>query len=153
MACATLRSTVLGVEFSLGRLGLPSRLMARPSQAFKTQAALSVRTKILLGALGKLLLRERVALKRAEELRQLGRQLRVVHQGKSLGTVTVSVGVAEYPRHGSTGDSVLKAADVALYEAKPRGRDQARSPDGRHGGFTGTLIELPVEGGPSSGVV
>ncbi len=37
--------------------------------------------------------------------------------------VTVSIGVAVYPRHGGTGAEALAAADEALYAAKAAGRD------------------------------
>ena len=37
--------------------------------------------------------------------------------------VTVSIGVAVYPRHGRTGTELLDAADEALYAAKAAGRD------------------------------
>ena len=37
--------------------------------------------------------------------------------------VTVSIGIAVYPLHGSTGPMVLEAADDALYRAKASGRD------------------------------
>ncbi|MGW3615370.1 GGDEF domain-containing protein, partial [Micromonospora sp. NPDC005163] len=40
--------------------------------------------------------------------------------------VTVSVGIAVYPDHGSTGREVLEAADDALYAAKAAGRDTYR---------------------------
>ncbi|MEV4655232.1 diguanylate cyclase [Micromonospora sp. NPDC049301] len=40
--------------------------------------------------------------------------------------VTVSVGIAVYPDHGSTGRQVLEAADDALYAAKAAGRDTYR---------------------------
>ncbi|MEU0547564.1 diguanylate cyclase [Micromonospora sp. NPDC005979] len=40
--------------------------------------------------------------------------------------VTVSVGIAVYPDHGSTGREVLEAADDALYVAKAAGRDTYR---------------------------
>jgi diguanylate cyclase (GGDEF)-like protein len=39
-------------------------------------------------------------------------------------TVTVSVGVASCPGDGTTADSLLAAADTALYEAKRGGRDR-----------------------------
>jgi len=39
---------------------------------------------------------------------------------------TTSVGVAVYPDHGETLEELLHAADVAVYEAKERGRDQVR---------------------------
>jgi diguanylate cyclase (GGDEF)-like protein len=39
-------------------------------------------------------------------------------------SVTVSIGVAEYPKHGDSPKAALKAADVALYHAKRGGRNQ-----------------------------
>ncbi|HEU4754431.1 MAG TPA: diguanylate cyclase, partial [Armatimonadota bacterium] len=42
------------------------------------------------------------------------------------GPLTCSIGVAEFPGHASTAASLLKAADVALYQAKHSGRDQVR---------------------------
>ncbi len=38
--------------------------------------------------------------------------------------VTISIGVASWPRHGDTADGVLAAADKALYAAKAAGRDR-----------------------------
>jgi diguanylate cyclase (GGDEF)-like protein len=38
-------------------------------------------------------------------------------------SVTVSIGIAVFPDHGSTGGAVLEAADAALYVAKAAGRD------------------------------
>jgi diguanylate cyclase (GGDEF)-like protein len=38
-------------------------------------------------------------------------------------SVTVSIGIAVFPDHGSTGGAVLEAADAALYAAKAAGRD------------------------------
>ncbi|MFK0690806.1 hypothetical protein ACFX5Q_21775 [Mesorhizobium sp. IMUNJ 23033] len=38
---------------------------------------------------------------RAEALRQAIRQLHLTHRGRTLGTVTVSFGVAAYPEHGA----------------------------------------------------
>lgn len=43
------------------------------------------------------------------------------------GRITCSIGVATYPTHASTAESLLKAADIALYEAKRAGRDAVRS--------------------------
>jgi two-component system, cell cycle response regulator len=45
--------------------------------------------------------------------------------------VTVSIGIAVYPDHGSTGPAVLEAADDALYAAKAAGRDTFRLADRR----------------------
>jgi diguanylate cyclase (GGDEF)-like protein len=36
-------------------------------------------------------------------------------------TITASVGVAIFPRHGTTFDALMRAADVAMYEAKTTG--------------------------------
>lgn len=44
--------------------------------------------------------------------------------------LTVSVGVAVFPSHGSTASSLLACADAALYEAKHAGRDTWRVSDG-----------------------
>lgn len=46
-----------------------------------------------------------------------------------LGHVTVSVGVASWPRHGDTADAVLSAADRALYASKSAGRNRVTSAD------------------------
>jgi diguanylate cyclase (GGDEF)-like protein/PAS domain S-box-containing protein len=40
------------------------------------------------------------------------------------GPVTCSIGVAGFPTHASTTASLLKAADVAVYQAKHQGRNQ-----------------------------
>jgi diguanylate cyclase (GGDEF)-like protein/PAS domain S-box-containing protein len=61
---------------------------------------------------------------RAEKLRTKMRQLTIMHQGKSLGMVTISVGVAAFPAHATSPKELMAAADAALYEAKRGGRDQ-----------------------------
>lgn len=40
------------------------------------------------------------------------------------GAITLSVGVAEFPRHGETPEAVITCADVALYQAKREGRNR-----------------------------
>jgi diguanylate cyclase (GGDEF)-like protein len=61
---------------------------------------------------------------RAERIRSKLRELSVMHQGQSLGTITVSIGVAELPQHGTSPRELLDAADAALYRAKREGRDR-----------------------------
>lgn len=61
---------------------------------------------------------------RAERIRSKLRELTVLHQGHSLGRITVSVGVAELPVNGTSAADLLAAADAALYRAKREGRDQ-----------------------------
>jgi len=62
--------------------------------------------------------------KRAEILRQQVKQMSVEDDGKLLGGVTVSMGIAMYPEHGTTMVEVLRASDQALYAAKREGRDR-----------------------------
>jgi diguanylate cyclase (GGDEF)-like protein/PAS domain S-box-containing protein len=61
---------------------------------------------------------------RAERIRSKMHELTVLHQGQSLGMVTVSVGVAALPQHGTSAKVLLDAADAALYHAKREGRDR-----------------------------
>lgn len=61
---------------------------------------------------------------RAERLRSKMKELSVMHHGRSLGAVTISLGVAAFPQHGTSPKELMAAADAALYEAKRGGRDQ-----------------------------
>nr|WP_232050409.1 diguanylate cyclase [Actinoplanes sp. OR16] len=45
-------------------------------------------------------------------------------------SITVSIGIAVFPEHGSTAQEVLDAADEALYAAKNAGRDTYRLAEG-----------------------
>jgi len=60
----------------------------------------------------------------AEQVRQGVKALELHHQGQRLAPVTISLGVASYPLHGSTPSKLMKAADMALYQAKNQGRDR-----------------------------
>jgi diguanylate cyclase (GGDEF)-like protein len=60
---------------------------------------------------------------RADALRSEVKALRLQYKKQSLGQLTVSVGVAAFPEHGSTAEELLKIADQCLYESKARGRD------------------------------
>lgn len=75
--------------------------------------------------------------RRALDLRTGVKRLEVQHNGQWLGRVTISVGVAVFPDHGSTDDEIIKAADKALFLAKRRGRDQVMT--GWQKGMTGTV--------------
>lgn len=61
---------------------------------------------------------------RAESIRAKLREVTVMHQGQSLGMITMSVGVSAFPEHGSSSKELLAAADAALYRAKGEGRDR-----------------------------
>lgn len=65
-----------------------------------------------------------IILQRVEALRFDIRQLNVQHRGQPVGTITVSGGVAMFPEHGADGETLLSAADRALYRAKAEGRDR-----------------------------
>jgi diguanylate cyclase (GGDEF)-like protein len=61
---------------------------------------------------------------RAEDIRTRAKALEVKHLETPLGPVTVSLGVAVFPRGGRTRDELLASADAALYKAKQGGRDR-----------------------------
>ncbi len=63
------------------------------------------------------------ARKRAELVRQDFADLRIAFGGAEL-VATLSIGVSGYPGHGNTADEMIRAADLALYEAKQCGRNQ-----------------------------
>jgi len=47
-----------------------------------------------------------------------------MHDGRSLGLISVSIGVAALPHGGMNEKELLQAADAALYRAKREGRDR-----------------------------
>jgi diguanylate cyclase (GGDEF)-like protein len=61
---------------------------------------------------------------RAESLRQAAQKLQMYYNNILLDGITLSLGVAVFPAHGSTGPTVLQAADAALYKAKHEGRNR-----------------------------
>ncbi|HEX2832211.1 MAG TPA: diguanylate cyclase [Thermoanaerobaculia bacterium] len=65
---------------------------------------------------------------RAERLRQEVKQTQVRLDGKVLGPVTISSGLAVAPDYGSTVDALFASADRALYAAKSGGRDRVAIP-------------------------
>jgi diguanylate cyclase (GGDEF)-like protein len=62
--------------------------------------------------------------RRAEAVREGVSRLLVHAHGQTIESVTVSIGVAVSPAHGTTGESLLRAADAALYRAKESGRNR-----------------------------
>ena len=64
------------------------------------------------------------AFERAQRVRQEVEQLVLHCSGKDIGKVTISIGLAHFPMHGSTVEALLLAADRALYGAKSAGRNQ-----------------------------
>jgi diguanylate cyclase (GGDEF)-like protein len=64
------------------------------------------------------------ATRRAEDLRSRTHEMEVRHLDTVLGPVTLSLGIGMYPEHGRTRQSLLAAADGALYKAKEEGRDR-----------------------------
>jgi len=65
-----------------------------------------------------------VASRRADDLRRAVRRARLESEGKDLGSLTVSIGIACFPEHGTTAEALLAASDRALYRAKHEGRDR-----------------------------
>jgi diguanylate cyclase (GGDEF)-like protein len=64
------------------------------------------------------------ALASAERLRKTICTLDIESGGAVLPLITVSIGVSLFPYHGTTADTLITAADHALYEAKTGGRNR-----------------------------
>lgn len=64
------------------------------------------------------------ASRRAEQLREAVRHLTIPYEERTIGPITVSIGVAAFPEHGQDSHALLQAADAALYQAKRDGRDR-----------------------------
>ncbi len=65
-----------------------------------------------------------VAQRRAQELCILATRIRVQSGSQLVGQITLSIGAAIFPDHGEDKDSLLRAADRALYKAKDAGRNR-----------------------------
>jgi diguanylate cyclase (GGDEF)-like protein len=63
-------------------------------------------------------------IRRAYEICDGIRRLVIHHNGRALRSITASLGIAAFPEHGPDADTLIKAADMALYQAKARGRNQ-----------------------------
>jgi diguanylate cyclase (GGDEF)-like protein len=60
---------------------------------------------------------------RAAKLREQVANLQIGYRGETLRRITVSIGVAAFPQHGTSAAPLLRLADEALYRAKAAGRD------------------------------
>jgi diguanylate cyclase (GGDEF)-like protein len=63
-----------------------------------------------------------VAQKRLAELMEILSRTRFRHQDRDLGTLSISCGIASFPRHANEPLALIGLADKALYTAKHRGR-------------------------------
>lgn len=63
------------------------------------------------------------ALSRAETIREAVKTLRLARLERG-HTISVSAGVAVFPEHGGNAQTLVRAADEALYESKRLGRDR-----------------------------
>jgi diguanylate cyclase (GGDEF)-like protein len=69
----------------------------------------------------------REATARAETIREAIKSLDIIFRGQTLGSVTISLGVATFPAHADNGEALITAADSAMYEAKRAGRNRVET--------------------------
>jgi diguanylate cyclase (GGDEF)-like protein len=67
---------------------------------------------------------DQLAMERAERVRKAVEDLLLHPSGKDVGSITISIGLSHFPRHGTSVEALLLAADKALYEAKNSGRNK-----------------------------
>jgi len=68
------------------------------------------------------------AVAQAEKIRKAIEDREFIHH-ETVVRVTLSQGLAEWPRHGTSADSLIAAADKALYKAKELGRNRVCTPE------------------------
>lgn len=64
------------------------------------------------------------AFMRLQRTQQEINKAQLYFQGHALPKITISIGIAEAPTHGTTVEEIILAADEALYHAKSLGRDR-----------------------------
>jgi diguanylate cyclase (GGDEF)-like protein/PAS domain S-box-containing protein len=64
------------------------------------------------------------AIEMAERLRKMVQESRMAVDDSDKISVTISVGVAAFPTHGSTPEHLFRVADQAMYRAKQKGRNR-----------------------------
>ena len=84
-------------------------------------------------------------LQRAEQFRQAIGSHKILYGGQRLGPVTLSIGISVFPDHGTTIETVLHAADEALYRAKDMGRNRVFMPSA--GQAPGQSVVVTLEHG------
>ncbi|PKN94569.1 MAG: hypothetical protein CVU44_05660 [Chloroflexi bacterium HGW-Chloroflexi-6] len=67
------------------------------------------------------------ATRRAKEWQEAIRDKVIEYEGETLPEITISVGVSTFPKNGTESETILQAADRALYEAKSHGHNQVSS--------------------------
>ncbi len=65
-----------------------------------------------------------IAAERTEAIRREVEDLALSYRGRTLGRITISMGIAMYPEDGASADDLVRASDKALYQAKTQGRDR-----------------------------
>ncbi len=93
---------------------------------------------------------------RAEQLRQDIAEFRLDYAGEAI-KITISLGIAIIPLHGSSWNVAFRAADTALYKAKQEGRNRvivARTPENGSGNNSrgnrqNSDTPAPIDGGGS----
>ncbi|HVB34534.1 MAG TPA: PAS domain S-box protein [Patescibacteria group bacterium] len=59
-----------------------------------------------------------------EAIRKEIEALALSYRGRTLGRITISIGLAMYPGDGATSEALVRASDRSLYRAKEEGRDR-----------------------------
>jgi|GEM_PF-4465474 len=65
-----------------------------------------------------------IAIQRAEAIRAAAEALPLSFRDKEKASLTISLGVATYPQHGTSMQALISAVDEALYRAKELGRNR-----------------------------
>ena len=65
-----------------------------------------------------------IAAERTDAIRREVEDLALSYRGRTLGQITISMGIAIFPDDGATADELVRASDKALYQAKTQGRDR-----------------------------
>jgi diguanylate cyclase (GGDEF)-like protein len=61
---------------------------------------------------------------RAEQLRESFKKMSLEYDGRTIGPVSMSIGIGSFPEHGTSADRLIQACDAAAYAAKGEGGDR-----------------------------